>query len=171
MPQFIYVRGEPVSMYFLMGLAGLLFATTIALIKRKAFSLRVRDILRVIGFTVIGAILGASTASYQGIYRLSSNNQLKEGRLYSSTALGLDAVQGFIASDNASGSARSQSFLNNVALHELSRALGWWGHSNTRYDVMDRWNLNGSPTRAPQTLVLAERNHMRGAYGLANAPS
>jgi len=59
MPRFIYLNDTPISLYFLFGLSGFLFATIIALIKRKAFDLRKRDILRIAGFVIVGAVLGA----------------------------------------------------------------------------------------------------------------
>jgi len=116
-----------------------------------------------------GAVQVGRTANHQGVFRLSTNNQIREGRLYDIMPRGLNAMQGFIATDAANGTARNQEFLNNVALHELTHALGWWGHSNNRGDVMDRWNLYGG--RVPQSLLLAERNHLRQVYGLNPATS
>jgi len=66
MMPFIYLNGQPLSMYFLMGLSGLLFAEIIALVKRKAFGLRVRDILRIATFAVIGLTIGARLFSAIG---------------------------------------------------------------------------------------------------------
>jgi hypothetical protein len=44
MMPYSYINGTPISMYFLMALAGFVFANLIALIKRRAFNLRVRDV-------------------------------------------------------------------------------------------------------------------------------
>jgi len=49
----------PVPMYFIMGVAGYLFAVTIALVKRKAFGLHARAILRIAALAMIGAVIGA----------------------------------------------------------------------------------------------------------------
>ncbi|MDR0883748.1 MAG: prolipoprotein diacylglyceryl transferase [Oscillospiraceae bacterium] len=59
MMPFVYLNGTPMSMYFLMGLAGFLFAFIIALAKRRAFQLRVWDILGGAVLVMIGVLLGA----------------------------------------------------------------------------------------------------------------
>ncbi|MCL2299138.1 MAG: prolipoprotein diacylglyceryl transferase [Firmicutes bacterium] len=60
MQPYIYLGGlPPVPMYFIMGLSGFLFAVTIALIKRKAFGLRARAVLRIAALAIICAVIGA----------------------------------------------------------------------------------------------------------------
>ena len=63
---YVYLRDEPISTFFLLGLSGLLFAEVIALLKRKSFGLRVRDILRLATFAVIGLTIGARLFSVIG---------------------------------------------------------------------------------------------------------
>lgn len=55
----IYIYGYPFPMYAVMALLGMVFAVTIAFVKRKAFGLRKRDILRIAAYAIIGAMLGA----------------------------------------------------------------------------------------------------------------
>jgi len=59
MMPFVYLNGTPISMYFLMGVSGFLFAVFIALVKRKTFGLRVRDTLRIAVVGMVGAVIGA----------------------------------------------------------------------------------------------------------------
>ena len=59
MQPYVYIYGQPFPMYALMALFGIVFAVIIALVKRKAFGLRTRDILRIITYAVLGALLGA----------------------------------------------------------------------------------------------------------------
>jgi len=63
---FIYIDGYPFAMYSLMALFGIVFVVVLALIKRKAFDLRKRDILRLATYATIGAILGAKLFSVIG---------------------------------------------------------------------------------------------------------
>jgi len=46
-------------MYIVMAIFGIVFALSVALVKHKAFGLRIRDVLCVLSFAVIGALLGA----------------------------------------------------------------------------------------------------------------
>ena len=59
MMRYIYIGGEPVPTYFITALSGIIFAEIIALVKSKVFGLRVRDILRLTTFAIIGALIGA----------------------------------------------------------------------------------------------------------------
>jgi len=55
---YVYIYGEPLAMYGVMALFGIAFSLAIALAKHKAFHLRRRDVLLVITFAVIGALVG-----------------------------------------------------------------------------------------------------------------
>jgi len=55
----VYFRGTPMPMYFLMGLAGFVFAFVLLVLKRRAFALSVRDIRRMAFHAAIGILLGA----------------------------------------------------------------------------------------------------------------
>lgn len=55
----IHLDGNPFPMYGLMAIAGGVFAGVVALVKRRAFSLRVRDVLLLFTFATIGAMVGA----------------------------------------------------------------------------------------------------------------
>lgn len=63
---FVYIDGNPFPMYAVMAIFGIVFAVIIALVKRKAFDLRKRDVLRVASFAVIGALVGARLFSIIG---------------------------------------------------------------------------------------------------------
>jgi len=59
MMPFVNIGGTPLSMYFVMGLSGFLFAIFIGLMKCRAFNLHAWDILRIATFVIIGGLLGA----------------------------------------------------------------------------------------------------------------
>ena len=62
----VMIDGAPISTYFLMALAGIVFVIIIGLVKHKALSLRKRDILRLVAYAVIGALIGARLFSAIG---------------------------------------------------------------------------------------------------------
>ena len=67
---FIYIDDYPFAMYYLMALFGILFVIIVGLIKRKAFDLRKRDILGLVVFATIGAMVGAKLFTIIGqIYK------------------------------------------------------------------------------------------------------
>ena len=66
MKPYVIIDGAPVSTYFLMALAAIVFTVIITLVKRKAFGLRVRDVLRLTAFAIIGGLIGARLFSSIG---------------------------------------------------------------------------------------------------------
>jgi len=74
---------------------------------------------------------------------------------------------GYVRALDSGTSTYKQDRFKNIATHELGHALGWFGHSNTKGDIMYVKNLDdGTPT----ALVTAEKNHLRQAYLLSNLP-
>ena len=72
-------------------------------------------------------------------------------------------ANGFVHRNN-----RSEDTYVNIVIHEVAHALGWFGHSDIRNEVMDRNNLGGSPPRTPTRFLPREANHLRQITGLPN---
>jgi phosphatidylglycerol:prolipoprotein diacylglycerol transferase len=71
---YIYPFGMQVSVSFLMGVAGTILATVVALHKRHAFGLTAGDVLRIAAFVCVGAIVGAKFLfSVRQIFLYGSN--------------------------------------------------------------------------------------------------
>jgi len=56
---YVYIDGKPFPMYVVMGVTGFAVAMLIVLIKRRAFSLRIRDVIQFSVFAAIGILGGA----------------------------------------------------------------------------------------------------------------
>ena len=63
---YVMIDGAPVSTYFLMGLSGYLAAIILVLMKRRAFDLRKRDVMRIAIYAAIGVVIGARLFSSIG---------------------------------------------------------------------------------------------------------
>jgi prolipoprotein diacylglyceryltransferase len=63
---FVYIGDYPFPMYSVMALCGAVFVVVVGLLKRKAFGLRKRDIIRLVAYAALGGILGAKLFSVIG---------------------------------------------------------------------------------------------------------
>jgi uncharacterized membrane protein len=55
----VYIKGNPFPMYAIMATFGVAFVLVIGLLKRKAFDLQKRDIVLLVVFATVGALVGA----------------------------------------------------------------------------------------------------------------
>lgn len=66
MLRFVYIDGYPFPMYSIMAFFGAMFVVVVGISKHKALGLRKRDIVRLVAYATIGAILGAKLFSVIG---------------------------------------------------------------------------------------------------------